>query len=321
MEEIRVFIYQLFYENRILLALLLIGILLMFRPLIKSNKIALKKRRKIAKHNIIAEYLSGLIDKIEFIRDIRDNLTIDLALITSKNSKTNKIYATNIISIFILVAAILIMLSVILINNIILKLSAPILCIVILPLFLSYIINSKRKKARGEFAEVISSFTSQFALSFNILTALQKSINDIPGVHKYEFARLITAIQSTDDYIKAIDEYALRINTNLCYVFAEILKASIYNNEGTLEGLIELENLITVEKQSQAQRVNKLKKRNSNIVLWFILCVVFTIMDFKLMGSFVSNFYGNTFIGQIVIIIGVVVTLVVFISTYIVNKL
>lgn len=320
-DEIKSFIYQTLNENRLLLILLLVGIALIILPLFKSNKIVLKKRRKIAKHSFLGEQLSSIIDKVSFMRNARDKLAIDLALITSKNSKSNKIYATNLISLFMVLSMALIIFFILFLNNIILKFAAPLFCIITLPLIFKYLVDMKRKKAREEFAEVISSFTSQFALCFNVLTALQRSMNDIPGIHKYEFSRLITGIQSTEDYKRAIDEYALRINTNLCFVFAEILKASINNNEGTLEGLIELENMITVEKQSQAQKVNKLKKRNGNIMLWFVFCIFFTIIDFFLMGDFVSNFYSNTLGGQVILIASVLIVLVVFILTYMVNKL
>lgn len=320
MQNIKEFIITFIYENRILSAMLIATILFIIISLTKSDKIVIYKRLSSPRYNALSKKFATIIDKLKILKDRRDKLTIDLALITKKNSKSNKIMATNIFTAYLVSIISLEIIIMFFIENIILKCGISVLIICIGPILFGFIISKRRKKAKEDFAQVVSTFTSYYAFNCNILTSLQKSIVVIPATHKYEFSRLITAMQSQENYKNAIDEYALRINISTGYIFAEILKAAIYNNQGTIEALIELENLITVDKYLQERCANKINKRKSNIILWMIFSIVFTFMDYNLLGNFVKEFYLNTLIGQAIIFMGTIIILIVILVCYIMNQ-
>lgn len=320
-QNIKEFTWQLMIENKIISVLLITAACLIVSSLFIDKKVTLKKRKNQIKHNKIAEFLYRYIDKIKFISDKRDKFAIQLALITKASTRSNKIYANNIISTFFFLTILAFLLSIIFIQNLILKISIPMLLFIMIPFIFDYFISKKRKKAIEDFAKIISSFTSQFAYSFNVLYSLQESIKDIPDTYKYEFSRLITVMNSEEDYIQALDEFASRINYNLCYIFVEILKSAFYNNAGTVESLIELENLTSLHKKSQLSSDNELNEKKSNIFLWFIFAILFLIVDIVFIGDFTINFYLHTFLGQVIMLISIIVSIIVLIITYVVDKI
>ena len=204
-------IIQPLLENRSLLYLLILAVVFILSTLYKGKKVKLKKRS--LKSNILLEKIIRQVDKISFLKNYRDSLAIDLALITRKNTQTNLYIANYLISSLILMFIILLVLSIIVFKYWLLKFLVPLSATFLISIIFLKVINSKRKKAKRDFGEVVSIFTTQYAKCFNVYAALQESIKYIPYTHKYEFARLIVAMGSSDNYDKALDEYAKELMT------------------------------------------------------------------------------------------------------------
>ena len=321
MSDFKIFMIEFLINNKIFFLLILISLILIFTSTI-NKKVTLKKRKGEMKNSKIFEWLSTYIDKNKFIANQRNKLTINLALITNKSHKNNKIIANNIISAYVSFFIITILISFLFIKNLIFIIIVS-LFIIIIPLWYMIIFfKKKRLKARNDFGEVVSIFTTHFAYEKNILNALNSSKGEIPETHKYEFIRLITSMQADTDYINAVNEYENRINYTLCSVFCEILKSSMFNTDGTLEGLIELENLISIEKKSQQIRVNKLDKRKNNIYLWIFLNFVFLAINYALLGSLViKEFFLHTFAGQLIAFLQMVAIIFALFVIYVVEKI
>lgn len=319
--EIKDFLITFLLENKIILLILVSGLALILSSIFFNKKVTLKKRKDSVKHIKILATFCKYIENVKFIKSKRDELSINLALITHKNTKTNKIYADNIISLFIAFMLFTIVGTTIFIKNIILKLLLPILFIVVIPLIFDRVIERKRMKAKSDFKEVISIYTSKYSYCLNIIKAFERSIKDIPSSHKYEFTRLISSFKARGDYIKALNEYALRINDNFCYAFVEIIKASYFDNTQTINALIELENAISIDKKNELNRINKTGQNKMQIYFWMICIVVFGLLEYKILGSFAINFFTNTFSGQALMLVVIVAVMLVFITMHIVDRI
>lgn len=306
-------------NNKSLVIIGLFAILLIISSFYRGKKVTLKKRNiKYKSANTFVKY----IDNIPKLKEIRDRLSIDLALLTSKNSKTNTIYANNIISSLILLFMFISIFSFIFFKYILLKILVPIISISLIIFILDKIIDNKRKIVKQDLEEVISVFITQYAKCMNKLTAMQNSMLFIPDSHKYEFNRLIAAMGSSDDYNKELDEYAQRLSDTddpIIELFVEILKTD--NSENILDALLELPSYIMNSKKTSMQRKNKLHNKKLN--LYFIIATNLgaVIVSIILLGDYALNYYFNTFWGQLLIIIASIFAFISLFTVYIADKI
>lgn len=306
-------------NNKSLVIIGLFAILLIISSFYRGKKVTLKKRNiKYKSANTFVKY----IDNIPKLKEIRDRLSIDLALLTSKNSKTNTIYANNIISSLILLFMFISIFSFIFFKYILLKILVPIISISLIIFILDKIIDNKRKIVKQDLEEVISVFITQYAKCMNKLTAMQNSMLFIPDSHKYEFNRLIAAMGSSDDYNKELDEYAQRLSDTddpIIELFVEIIKTD--NSENILDALLELPSYIMNSKKTSMQRKNKLHNKKLN--LYFIIATNLgaVIVSIILLGDYALNYYFNTFWGQLLIIIASIFAFISLFTVYIADKI
>lgn len=322
-ENIKLYILNLIIlirENKLLSLIGIAAIVLIISSFTYGEKKITLKKKSIVRHSLISKRVTAVINKIPALSRIRDKIATNLALLTQKNSKTNKIYANNIITILIFFYTIISVISVIVFRFWFLKIIVPLVIISLTIFILVTLFNKKRNIAKRDFAEVISVFTTQYAVNLNVLKALQLSMYYIPRSHKYEFSRLITSMQSSEDYIAALDEYAQRIDYIMAYLFVEILKTNYIKNDNILYALVDLQNSISLEKKTLLQRTNTLKDKKSNIyfALVFIICAI--LIGIYLLEDYAINFYFKSFLGQLLLLLSVVVLVSVLLFMYVAEK-
>lgn len=312
------YIYSLEYKF-ISLSLLII-LLLIISSFSFNSKITLKRNKKIW-HLKTSKILTEYINKNKYLKEKRDVLARDIAFITQKNSKTNKDFANSIIYIFFIIAILVVIISAIFVKYTILKLIIPVLVITLIVLIFNFEINKRRKIAKKDFGRVIKVFTTKYSKSNNILQSFNDSIEDIPNSHKYEFNRLISSMGSATKYINALDEYALRIDDLMCYLFVEILKIGMKRNDYILYALIELENDIAKDKKAEKIKNNKLNDKKLNIYLGIFCIFGAYLIDIGLLGDYAKNLYFSTFAGQVFIMIATVIITIILLCINILNRL
>lgn len=289
-------------ENSNITLILFLAVIIFILAKINIRKVTLKKRKTDYKNKIKFVRIRTFIDKTKILKRYIDNTAINLNLITGKSEKTNLEIAYYYMYLYLIISAAAVIFGIIFFKTIF-KFILPLGVIISIPAIFNNFIVHKRKKAVQEFGEVVSTFTSQFAYSGNVLTALEKSINDIPESQKIQFSRLISAMKTEEDYKSAVDTYAKSINYDMCYAFTEILKASYYDNTGTTEALIELEDLIASEKKSAVYRNGKLNKRKGDIYFWIVCNIFFLLIDFWALGDYVKHYFYYTFAGQVTMLL------------------
>jgi Flp pilus assembly protein TadB len=312
---------DLMRENMLIFFLFIIAFLLIISSLLYTGKrVGLKKTRSI-KYIKAYKNVEELIDRFSFLKRQRDRITTDLALITSKDDKTNEKIANYIFYIFSCVSIILFAISLIAVKFLILKFVLPSILVVLIIFVFNIEVSRRKRKAQNTFGKVINVYTRKYSKHLEIRKAFQDSIKHIPTIHQYEFTRLISSMTSPSQYEKALNNYAKRINTPLAFSFIELLLVSLYDNKNILLGLIDLENLIASEKKAEKRKANRLQDKKSNIYLAMFCMIGAIIVTYFFLGSSALNFYFNTFTGQALILLSLVVVAITLLCLYVYDRI
>lgn len=313
-------IVEFLSQNKIICILLSLAIICIFLSLNFNKKITVKKSKRLVLMTKTSK-INKLVEGIPILRARRDVLKKDIALLTQKSNKSNEKIATNIIVIMIISSITIALICFIFIKYWILKILIPIFIVGISVYLFKFKLNRRRRMAQRDFAIVIKKFTSSYAAEQNNIKAMQKCVKEIPDSHKYEFNMLISSMGSYEEYIKALDEYAERIDYDMCYVFVETLKNGYVSNKNMLVSLINIENYVTSYLAQDKNTRNKLNDKKLNIGLGILCIVGAVILNIILLGEYATYFYFSTFVGQLIIVLSAIAIISVLILVSVVNKL
>jgi hypothetical protein len=312
------------FNNPYIAVVIFISVIFIFSSfLYHGKKVTLKKKAMMKSTYIFPNILKFLQIKIPATKLYVDNLSESVALFTQRNRDTNEIYASNILTLYILGGLTITVLSIVIIPFIILKIIIPLLSVSVLIFIMNKIIENKRKKAQKDFPTVLHVFITQFVRTFSLNKTFKQSMAYIPSSHKYEFFRILISLGggSKSDYIDVLNEYARRIKIDNCTAFVEILQAGMTKNDQLLSSLMDLQNRVSQENNSEIQKRNKLNDKKLNIIIAILASIGAVMINIYLLGSFAYNFYFNTFIGQILLITLSIFIVAIGIFINIVDKL
>lgn len=274
------------------------------------------KRRVIQQDSKLSGFAVKLISKSSMLEKIKNNIRVQLGLITSKSDSKNDYYAS--FTVFILIILALVALVFIILSDIPIMIK-PLLYIgsIIIPyFFISVFLKGRRKRIYNDFPEFVSIYITKYVSIKNTKEALRKSIAETPLSIRHEIKRLVNSMNNSDDYYKALDEFDTRVDYVMCTAFVALLKTGYKTSTDIIPSLLDLETYIAQERLENQRKGEQLKDKKANLYFLMIgMAGAYYFISTKF-GERAMNYYWHTIQGQGIIagcIISAVVTILVII--------
>lgn len=273
------------------------------------------KKRLITQDSRLIEIARKVISKNIILSKLNDRIRIQLGLITSKGEVKNEIYAVRImisLFMFIIVES----------TYIVFFTKYPFLfkpLLILLGIIIPYVLidaylRTLRKRIYNDFPELVSIFITKYASKRNVKEALKRSIPELPKNLRYEVKRLVNTMNHAESYYRALDEFDERVNYVMCTAFVALIKTAFKTNADIIENLMELENYIAQERLESQRKVEQLKEKKMNLYLIMAAMPGAYYLIVNRLQEKAINFYWHTIMGQTVIGLSILFSIITIVA-------
>lgn len=288
---------DIFSDNRIPLALCLVGIIIILSDFIKltsTRKVTLKHRTKTKRGlivRVVTSYLITLLNKNEGYNILLDKIQFDLGYFSANSEVKNKKNAESMIIKTILVNMI-ILIGIMLFKTLFIAKVLVMAGILLFEyLYLKSSINRRKQKLRDQFPILVREFIEGYALTNNVKLAFEYTTKEISPVFQVHVNRLINQLSSSSTIDDAFKYFANRIGYSMCNTFVSIVQSAYSTKRNIIDNLIEFQEMLNEDRVSDKATRTKLASYSNNIMLWIVACVA----EIFIVGAFIKTSTGNYF--------------------------
>lgn len=279
------------YKVLIVTAIICIAFGIFKRP----RKMKVKNFSKESKENILLMKLDKIINKSNYLSQVKEKYISKLQLINFKNYKYNNVLIVKYVAIDALISLLLLIALFNIITMWYAALTISAVCFQLIIMLGENYIKYRIDKIHRQFTEALKCFLDEYIINKNIKNAINNSYNKMPKEIGGAFEMLARELSGEKNYETTIKKFANELSYVWGHSFAEFLISSYEGAGDVTEELMMLNKLISEEiTAEEEEKSSRFENKLTFIVIYFFALVGIIINILKNNLARYLYFYTDT---------------------------